>query len=808
MKKYFLLTFIIVVSLNCSLLASGVSTSIRQKTKFNADWKFMLGDNADYKNPTFDDSAWRSLSLPHDWTIEGEFKKENPSGASGAFLSGGVGWYRKTFMVGDSLKSKKIFIQFDGIYMNSEVWVNNQFLGRYPYGYSLIQYDLTGIVKPGEKNTIAVRVDNSLDPSTRYYAGSGIYRNVWLVTTNVTHLDNKSGVFVSYKNVSEQSATIACQYKIISNSFEGSEFQWWVRNPTVNKRIVKQLTIQSKLYTPNGKEIASMSTIESVSEFHKYTFNHELSVSNPKLWSSATPFLYSLVTTLSYDGKIIDTQTTSIGIRSIEYSVNKGMLVNGKQEKLKGVCLHTDAGSLGNAVPDGVWIYRLSKLKKMGANAIRTSHHPFSPEFYNICDSLGLYVMDEAFDEWNVGYGFATENTAGKMQYGYHLYFNQWAETDLRAMIQRDRNHPSVVMYSIGNEVPNQFHDGGAQLVTKLKNICHNEDPSRLVTAGCDFVAYSNQNGFLDSLDIAGYNYVDRYYADKMYAPEKEKYPNRLYLGTETYFDTPYWLAVRDNDYVMGEFVWAGIDYLGEGIAWPKRGWDACLIDMAGAERPEYYLRKSYWSDEPVVHIAVQNADNPESEWHPRPVVSHWNWKSKPDYLNNVYVYSNCDEVELFINDQSQGKKLVDKNTYFVLWKIPFTLGTIKAIGYTSGKKASEHILQTPENAAGLNLVCDKTNLRANGEDVAVIEINIVDKNGIQILNGDTEISVKIEGNARLIGLDNADQCNHDKYKTASRKTFNGRLLATIQATDKSGKIKVTVSGPDLETANLILNTK
>lgn len=807
MKKLLIVAAILMTSF-CKSYSQSNTTSIRTKTNFNSDWKFIKGDNPAFKNVDFIDTQWRKLQLPHDWMIEGPFDKTNPSEASSAYLPGGIGWYRKTFTLPDSLKSKKIFIQFDGIYMNSDVWINGQFLGRYPYGYSLIEYDLTGLVKPGQTNVMAVRVDNSLEPSARYYAGAGIYRNTWLVVTDRLHFDNKTGVFVAYKNVTEQAATIACNYKIISNAFPESEFHWWRANTALNKRITKQVTITTTVLDGKGIIVASKKSVQPIGDFKEFIFTENITINKPKLWSSSNPVLYQLKSSLEYDGKIADDQVTLIGIRSIAFTKEKGMLVNGRQEKIKGVCLHQDAGSLGNAVPDGVWQYRLQKLKDMGANAIRCSHHPFAPEFYSICDSMGLYVMDEAFDEWNKGYGFTTENTAGKMKYGYHLYFNQWAETDLRAMIQRDRNHPSVIMYSIGNEIPNQQAFDGALLASKLQNICHDEDPTRLVTAGCDLIAFANENGFLDTLDIAGYNYVARFTGEKVYGGEKERYPNRLYLGTETYFDTNYWLAVRDNDYVMGDFIWAGFDYLGEGIAWPKRGWDACLIDMAGAERPEYYLRKSYWSKEPVVRIAIQNGKSPESEWHPRPAASHWNWKWNASFLNNVFVYSNCDAVELLMNDSSFGKKVVDKDLYYAKWEIPFYPGKLKAIGYKNGKAVTEHLLQTAGDAAGIKLVSNKQHLLANGTDVAVIEINVVDKNGIPVNDNQQEISVSIDGPATLIGLDNGDQRNHDQYKTSTRKTFNGRLLATVQATDKAGKVVVRFSGTGLQTGVVEINTK
>lgn len=805
-KNSFTLFFILTFSMLSVLAKDGIGM-LRQGI-FNEGWKFNLDDDAAFKNPTFDDSGWRNVTLPHDWMIETEMKENNPSGPMGAFLSGGVGWYRKTFELSDSLKAKSITIQFDGIYMNSEVWVNGHFLGLYPYGYSRIQYNLTGLLKFDEKNVIAVRVDNSLEPSSRYYSGAGIYRNVWLITTNTAHFHNAEGVFVTYQNVSEKKATISCKYKVVAGAFEGTEFYWWRQNSTLNKRVKKEMTITSVILDSKGKEVANFSQKDSIQDYTTKEITQAFDISNPKLWSANTPNMYYLKSSLSYDGQIVDEQITPIGIRSIEFTAEKGFLINGKQEKLKGVCLHQDAGSLGTAVPDGVWHYRLSKLKEMGANAIRTSHHPFSPEFYNMCDSMGFYVLDEAFDEWNKGYDLSVERTSGKTAYGNHRFFAQWAETDLRSMIQRDRNHPSVIMYSIGNEIPNQLYADGAVLATKLQNICNDEDSTRKVTAGCDFISYANENGFLAALNIAGYNYLGRYYGgEDLYGVEKQKYPNRLFLGTETYYDSFYWKAVKDNDYVIGEFIWVGFDYLGEGLKWPKRGWDAGLIDMAGAERPEYYKRKSMWSEEPVVHIAVPFAEKRQSEWHPEPVISHWNWEWNANFLTDVYIYSNCDEVELFVNDVSQGKKVVSKDEKVAIWKIPFSPGTIKAIGYNNSKQVAEHMLKTAGEADGLKLNCKKTSLAVNGTDVAIIEIEIIDKNGVSVPTAQNEITIAIEGNATLIGLDSGDQHSHERYKTNSRKAYNGRLLATVQTTNASGEIKISCSAEGLDPTILKINS-
>ncbi len=786
---------------------SSPDTKIRTTLKFNKDWKFILEDKAAFESTLLDDAEWRSLDLPHDWGIEGKFNQNNPAGGNGAFLPTGIGWYRKIFVLPDSLKGKRIVIQFDGIYMNSKVYINGHFLGQYPYGYSSFQYDLTEFIKAGEKNTIAVRVDNSLQPASRWYAGSGIYRNVWLIATNQIHFDNYAGVFVSYPSVNKAQAVVKLQYKITANAFKESDFQWWRRNTSSNKRITKEVTITSTILTANGTEVAREITTEKVSDFNEYDFAQTFSIKNPQLWSTDTPSLYALKTKLVYDGRLIDDYSTTIGIRKVEFTPEKGMLVNGVPEKIKGVCLHQDAGSIGVAVPIGVWQNRLERLNQMGCNAIRLSHHPFAPEFYDLCDRMGFYIMDEAFDEWNKGYPWGTtENTYGKMPYSYHLYFNQWAETDLRAMIRRDRNHPAVIMYSIGNEIPNQRTPDGIELVKKLQNICHDEDPTRLVTSAVDFIEDANLNGFLSLLDIAGYNYIDRYNGNAMYTPEREKYPKRLLLGTETFHHTANWLAVRDHDYVIGEFVWVGYDYLGEAGNWPQRGWDAGIIDMAGHRRPEYYLRKSYWSKDPVVHIAIETAKSPEGEWHPRKAVSHWNHEWNGDYLLPIFVYSNCDEIELSVNDSLIGKKTVDKNLYYAKWELPYKAGKVKATGYIKGKIATSQQLLTAGIPSAIQLKTTTTKLKANGEDVSIIDVLVTDDKGILVPESKHELSVTIIGSAKLIGIDNGNQHDIRHFKDNTRNAFEGRMRLTIQSTIKSGEIKVEVRGAGLQTAILDLS--
>jgi beta-galactosidase len=798
MKRIYLF-FLVFVIPSVLFGQSSEETKIRLKTKFNSGWKFKLDDKAGYEAVAYDDSQWRILNLPHDWSIEGQFEAGNPAGGNGAYLPGGVGWYRKSFLVPDSLKSKRLAIQFDGIYMNSRVYINGYLLGQYPYGYSTFQFDLTEHLHFGKPNIIAVRVDNSLLPSSRWYSGSGIYRNVWLITTNQVHFDNYAGVFVTYPKVSENDAEVQIQYNITANAFPESEFRWLRRNIDLNKRISKAAIIRTAIHDSRGVIVSQRVVKKNIGDYSNATFTHTLSLKNPKLWSARSPDTYTLKSTLEYDGRIMDDYVTRIGIRKIEFTSQKGMLVNGVQEKLKGMCLHQDAGSLGVAVPAGVWHERLKKLKEMGCNAIRPSHHPFAPEFYDLCDTMGFYVMDEAFDEWNRGQAWgATENTYGKTPFGYQLYFNQWAETDLRAMVRRDRNHPSVVMYSIGNEIPNQRTPDGVQLAKKLQDICHSEDPTRPVTAAVDFVEDANRTGFLSVLDIAGYNYIDRYHGSDMYAPEKAKYPNRLVLGSETYHDTRHWVAVRDNDYVIGEFVWLGYDYLGEDGVWPKRGWDAGIIDMAGNEYPEYYLRKSYWSDEPVVHIAIETSTQRESEWHPRKAVSHWNHNWTGNYLLPVYVYSNCDAVELMINDSVISRKTVDKNLYYARWDIPYKAGNVQAIGYKGGKKVTQHILQTAGNAVAFQINANKKTLLADNEDVVRFEVTLVDKNGVVDPGAVNEVTVNVSGPTTLIGIDNGSQSDTTAFRSNTRKAFGGRLLVTVQATSRQGDVKIEIKSPNL----------
>jgi beta-galactosidase len=506
-----------------------------------------------------------------------------------------------------------------------------------------------------------------------------------------------------------------------------------------------------------------------------------------------------LRSTLEIDGSVLDEATTTFGIRQLVFDPDHGLSVNGKPTKFKGVCLHQDAGSFGNAVPTAVWALRLARLKEMGCNAIRTSHHPFAPEFYDLCDQMGFYVFDEAFDEWNRDWPYNfTENPRGKAPYGYHLYFQQWHDTDLRAMLRRDRNHPSVILYSIGNEIPNQLDLDGYKLAKELIQICHEEDPTRPATSACDQSLVSSRNGFMDALDIAGYNYIDRLYSTNSYAPEHDRFPKRLFLGTETSTEIHNWLGVRDHDYVIGEFIWTGIDYLGESRSYPRRGNESGFLDLAVGKKPGFYQRAAYWRDDPVLNVSVRSATN-SGNLMPRrggSALSTWNWETGAQVI--VHAAANCDEVELFLNGRSLGRHAVSQDEYATNWRVSYVPGTLSAVGYRAGKEVAAQKLVTTGPAARLQITPLPSPIAS---DLTFYEITVVDEAGLGVLKATPAVTVRVEGAGRLIGLDTGDLNYVGLFKTDTRDAYQGRLLATVQRTAQTGGIRLTAAAPGLSTA-------
>ncbi|MDD3107652.1 MAG: glycoside hydrolase family 2 TIM barrel-domain containing protein, partial [Alistipes sp.] len=440
----------------------------REVIPINTGWRFLLGDEPQYGLPNYDDQAWRTLNLPHDWSVEGTYDKRNPSGPQGGFMPCGIGWYRLHFDAPSTSEGRRIFVRFGGVYMKSQVWINGRMVGEYPNGYNSFEYDITPFVRRDTTNTLAVRVDNSLQPGSRWYSGSGIYRPVQLIVTSQMHFTD-GGAFITTPEATPERARIAMRYHLINHAYPETRFTWtdnkslfvWLRDQndtqspqsSTNHRVQKECTLTSVLYDMEGREVQRTESRHLIGDYSEAELTQQMELQAPKLWSDRTPYLYKMVTTVAYDGKEIDRIENPVGIRTLHFSAEKGMEVNGAPVKLQGVCLHQNVGCFGTAVPIGVWRERLERLKAMGCNAIRPSHYPFTPEFYALCDTLGLYMSNEIFDEWNRGqeWGFS-ESSYGKMPYTYHLYFDQWAETDLRRMIRRDRNHPCVVLYMLGNE--------------------------------------------------------------------------------------------------------------------------------------------------------------------------------------------------------------------------------------------------------------------------------------------------------------------------------------------------------------------
>jgi len=780
---------------------AGPAPGPREIIPFDSDWRFHLGDDPAARQPAFDDHGWRILSVPHDWSIEGPFTAPPGGEKNGGFFAHGIGWYRKTFTLPASI-GKQVAIEFDGVYMNSEVWINGQFLGRRPYGFVAFRYDLTEFLKTdGSANVLAVRVDDSLEPSVRWYAGAGIYRHVRLIATGYTHFRLDGGISIVTPEVEAGHAVVQANVLIEANFFTDEERQAWVKDSWHVKPAQRDVVLRSSLLDPDGTVVATTDSTLTLHSMHAgQRFTQYVTLPRPRLWSAEVPALYLLRSTLLLDGQVLDETSTAFGIRRLEFDPARGLLVNGQPTKLKGVCLHQDAGSFGNAVPLAIWAMRLAALKEMGCNAIRTSHHPFAPEFYDLCDRLGFYVFDEAFDEWTRDWTYnPTENTRGKSQFGYHLYFNQWHDADLRAMLRRDRNHPSVVLYSIGNEIPDQFNDDGWKLARELVAICHEEDPTRPVTSACDQSFVASRNGFMEALDLYGYNYIDRLYKERTYAPDHERFPHRLFVGTETSHQVHNWLGVRDNDYVIGDFIWTGIDYLGESHAFPRRGSSSGVLDLAGGRKAGFYQRSAYWREDPVLQLSVLTGEKPEVPWRTAPALLKWNWPAGAQVT--VRAATNCDEVELFLNGRSLGRHAVSHDVYASEWSVAYAPGVLSAVGYHASQKIAANELRTTGALAHLKLAEIPVPVAS---DLSLYEIAVVDDSGLTVTDATPAVTVQVEGAGRLLGLDTGDLDYGGLFKVGTRNAYLGRLLVTVQRSSPSGAIRISAAAPGLPSAVLV----
>jgi len=800
----------------CILLISLTSYSVagqpvgRSEQNFNYDWKFHNGDVPDGQKSYLDDSQWRLLDLPHDWSIEGSFSKNNYSCT--AYLPGGKGWYRKTFVVPENESGRKVYIYFEGVYNNSEVWVNGNSVGRRPNGYVSFQYDLTPFINFGERNLIAVKVDHSLYGDSRWYTGSGIYRNVKLITEEPVHI-KKWGIYCKTPEVTSSKAVLSADIAVVNET-----------NHNVTVKVISELKYRNETVANATNKITLGSKEENSV---KQVFN----VLNPKLWDVENPNLYSLVSEVR-GRELLDNTVMAVGFRDLKFDPDKGFFLNGKNLKLKGICMHHDAGALGSAVPDDEIARRLDILKEMGCNAIRTSHNPFSPEFLDLCDSKGFLVIDEAFDEWELPKKkwLAGWNVGTPGKEGYAVNFKEWAKRDLNDFILRDRNHPSIIMWSIGNEVDypndpythpvlntesnpqtwakfsealphaNRLGEVARELVAVIKDL----DKTRPVTAGLASVLMSDETGYADALDVAGYNYQESYYA-----ADHLKYPKRPLYGSENGMTLDMWNYVAHNDYVMGQFLWTGFEYLGEAGSFPARSNTAGIIDLAGNKKPEFFFRQSIWSDKPMVFIGTSDRtvkSGPDNLWSHKRVEPLWNWTEGK--VISVNAFTNCEEVELFLNNRSHGnKKVADFQNRTISWDVPFEKGTLKAVAKNNGKTIAEYELKTTGALIKIAASCDEKSLKADKNDLAHIFVTLCDEAGNTVYTAENEITCEVGGLVRLIGMDDSNPVNTENYKDNKQHAYHGKLLIYLQALDKSGTVRIKLTSPGLESCIVELNS-
>ncbi|WP_245706141.1 beta-galactosidase GalB [Catalinimonas alkaloidigena] len=777
---------------------------------FNDDWQFFLGDDSAAIDPAFDDADWRTLRLPHDWSIEGEFSEDNPAKPEGGGLPTGVAWYRKTFTLPDSGAGRHVFIDFDGIYRNSEVWINGHSLGVRPNGYISFRYDLTPYLHADDRaNVLAVRVDNAGQPNSRWYSGSGIYRNVWLVTTGPAYVDHW-GTFVTTPQVDSAAAQVEVAIRLQRDD-----------------SVTGDLTVQTVLLDAEGNQVNEESLPSTVVGGSSIRLKQQLTIAHPTWWSVDRPTLYTAVTEVRLDGKLTDRYETLFGIRTFRFDAEKGFFLNGQPLKILGVCNHHDLGALGAAVNTRAMERQLEILKAMGCNAIRTAHNPPAPELLDLCDRMGFLVMDESFDMWR----------KKKTNQDYHLDFPEWHARDLQDMVLRDRNHPSIFMWSIGNEIREQFDSTGLTITPELVQLVKDLDTTRPVTSALtENIPEKNFISQSGALDVLGFNYKHEAYPEL-----PQRFPGQKFIATENnsalatrgHYDMPSdsirrwpeaynvplkganddwtvsaydnvsaywgstheetWRVIKKYPFLSGMFIWTGFDYLGEPIPypWPARSSYFGVIDLAGFPKDAYYLYQSEWTnDEPVLHV-----------------FPHWNWK--PGQTVDVWAYYNqADEVELFLNGESLGTRAKGDDEFHVMWRVPYQPGTIKAISRKNGETVLTREIHTAGAPAKIELVADRDRLTADGRDLSFVTVKILDADGNLVPHADHLVQFQVEGEGELVGVDNGYQASMESFKADHRKAFNGLCLAIVQTTENAGTITLQAQAEGLESASVTLTTK
>jgi beta-galactosidase len=820
-RTLLLALFVLPLSLHAAQTpAPAASPAPRVVRQFTTGWRFLQSDAPGAEKPAFNDSAWVSVTLPHDWSIAGPPKEDAPSTGAGAFMPTGIGWYRKTFTVpaadASPTAARRTFIVFDGVMANSDVYLNGELLGHRPYGYVSFTYELTPHLHPGA-NVIAVRVDDSQQPASRWYPGAGINRQVRLVTTGDAHIV-PWGTFVTTPEVMAGSATIHIRSTVTNESARPAH-----------------LALRVRITSPSGASVAS--NISSAAPANlapgaNADLDAETTVPKPDRWDLDHPVLYTVQATLLRDGKPVDEEIVPFGIREFHFDPNQGFFLNGVHHKVNGAAVHTDAGAVGTAVPLAVWQRRLTELRKLGVNAIRTAHNPPAPEFLDLADRMGFLVMDEMFDCW----------TVAKNPYDYHLYFKEWSIRDTTDTVMRDRNHPSIILWSAGNEI----HDtpNPAVAIPILKSLVatfHQYDPTRPVTQALfrPNVSHDYENGLADLLDVVGQNYRPQ----EILAAHAQK-PTRSIIGTENGHDRDQWIAVRDHAEYSGQFLWSGIDYLGESRTWPTIGSGSGLINTAALPHGRAFERQSWWSTAPMVAMlrrtAVvrptpidpgyanatstdQSAAAPRPAGAPRaaapppdpsvrfsePLLADWTPKDLSPHTETVEVYTNAEEVELSLNGKSLGIEKRHPDASAIVFKVPFEPGTLKAIARSGGVIVAIQELKTAGKPARLIFTADKPTvpLTPDWNDARYVTATLVDAAGTRIPDSSTVVHFATSGPASVIAVDNGNLMDHDPYQAAQRKLYLGNTLAILRATGASGTVTVTATADGVPPATLTLTT-
>ena len=854
MRQNLLILLITLLFGACTSAGSGQGES--RSTLFDDGWLFSLGDDPQAATPGYDDTSWRQLNLPHDWAIEGDFSKDNPSGTGGGALPGGIGWYRKHFTIPQSDRGKVMRIDFEGVYMNASVYINGHLLGTRPYGYISFSYDLTPYIKYDGENVLAVRVDNAEQPNSRWYSGCGIYRHVWLTKMNAIHVD-QWGTFVRTGEVSSEQAKITVSTQIRydfrkpespdeTNAREGSL-------PGAGKIILSTTILDA-----DQRNVASISSHLMIQPGERKEVTHDLFMNRPTLWDLDNPYLYTVLTEItdSVSGRLIDSYTTPMGIRTFAFDVQEGFKLNGHKVKINGACMHHDFGCLGAAFNRRAAQRQLEILKEMGCNGIRCSHNPPAPELLDLCDRMGFIVMDETFDMWR----------KKKTSHDYARYFNEWHERDLTDLVVRDRNHPSIFIWSIGNEVLEQWSDANADtlsleeanmilnfghgkdmlakeggemsvnslLTKKLADMTRALDPTRPVTAGCNEPDPGNHLFRSGALDLIGFNYHDAWFEDV-----SKNFPGKPFIVTESvsalmtrgyykmpsdkeiicperwdipYYDSTFMCSaydnchvpwgnrhegtlklVEENDFISGQYIWTGFDYIGEPTPY---GWPA---------------RSSYFG---IVDLAGFPKDvyyMYQSVWRPDKTVlhifPHWNWK--PGETVDIWAYyNNADEVELLLNGKSLGSQRKADGTYHVSWRVPFEKGELEAISRKDGQVVARQTIRTAGEPCSIRLTPDRTDISADGRDLSFVTVEVVDKDGNLCPLADHDISFNIQGKGFIAGVDNGSPISLERFKADHRKAFHGKCLVVIQSNGQQGGISLEAKAEGLESCKIGLIAK